>query len=95
MGIPELWDLLKPSFNKRISLDELVDQSIKERQRPPRVAIDAYLFIFQADHSSIIVEEKDGVLMQNVMAKILALVGLNISVILVFDGILKPLKLKK
>lgn len=94
MGIPELWDLLKPSFNKRISLDELVDQSIKERQRPPRVAIDAYLFIFQADHSSIIVEEKDGVLMQNVMAKILALVGLNISVILVFDGILKPLKLK-
>lgn len=64
MGIPELWDLLKPSFGKRISLDELVDQSIKERQRPPRVAIDAYLFIFQADHSSIIVEEKDGVLMQ-------------------------------
>ena len=33
--------------------------------------------------------------MQNVMAKILALVGLNISVIVVFDGILKPLKLKK
>ena len=32
--------------------------------------------------------------MQNVMAKILALVGLNISVIVVFDGILKPLKLK-
>ena len=28
------------------------------------------------------------------MAKILALVGLNISVIVVFDGILKPLKLK-
>ena len=49
MGIPELWDLLKPSFGKRISLDELVDQSIKERQRPPRVAIDAYLFIFQAE----------------------------------------------
>lgn len=94
MGIPELWDLLKPSFGKRISLDELVDQSLKERQRPPRVAIDAYLFIFQADHSSIMIDEKEGVLMQNVMAKILALVGLNISVVIVFDGILKPFKLK-
>lgn len=29
MGIPELWDVLRPGFDKRISLEELVDQYIK------------------------------------------------------------------
>lgn len=94
MGIPELWELLKPGFSRRVSIDELVDKFIKNHQRTPRIAIDAYLFIFQADHSSITVEDKDTILIQNVMSKILALIGLNISVVVVFDGVLKPQKTK-
>ncbi|RCK62379.1 Holliday junction resolvase YEN1 [Candida viswanathii] len=94
MGIPELWELLKPAVSRRLSLDELVDQFIKDHKRPPRIAIDAYLFIFQADHSSITIEDKESILVQNVMSKILALIGLNISVVVVFDGVLKPLKAK-
>ncbi|KAI5967626.1 hypothetical protein CANMA_002806 [Candida margitis] len=90
MGIPELWDVLRPGFDQRITLDELVEQYIRKLGRPPRVAIDAYMFIFQSDHSSISTEDKDRILIQNFMSKILALIGLNISVIVVFDGILKP-----
>ncbi|KAI5954865.1 hypothetical protein KGF57_003890 [Candida theae] len=90
MGIPELWEVLKPGFDKRITLEELVDHYVKEYHRPPRVAIDAYMFIFHSDHSSIPSEDKKIILMQNFMSKILALIGLNISVIVVFDGILKP-----
>lgn len=94
MGIPELWELLKPGFGRRLSIDELVDEFIGNHQRPPRIAIDAYLFIFQADHSSITIEDKETILLQNVMSKILALIGLNISVVIVFDGVLKPPKTK-
>lgn len=90
MGIPELWDVLRPGFDKRISLEELVDQYIKKLGRPPRVAIDAYMFIFHSDHSSICTDDKTRVLIQNFMSKILALIGLNISVIVVFDGVSKP-----
>ncbi|KAG5416857.1 hypothetical protein I9W82_005587 [Candida metapsilosis] len=90
MGIPELWEVLKPGFDKRICIDELVDQYIKKLGRPPRIAVDAYMFIFQSDHSSIISDDKTGIMVQNFMSKILALIGLNVSVIVVFDGILKP-----
>ena len=90
MGIPELWEVLRPAFDARITIDELVDQYITKFGRPPRVAIDAYIFIFHADHSSIPENDKETILTQNFMSKILALVGLNISVMVVFDGILKP-----
>ncbi|KAI5950861.1 hypothetical protein KGF54_003935 [Candida jiufengensis] len=90
MGIPELWDILRPAFDERISLDELVDQHIKKYNRTPRVALDAYLFIFQSNHSSIPEEENGRIMIQNFMSKILALIGLNISVMVVFDGKLKP-----
>ncbi|KAI5963458.1 uncharacterized protein KGF55_002338 [Candida pseudojiufengensis] len=90
MGIPELWDVLAPGFDTRISLDQLVDDHIKKYGRTPRVALDAYLFIFQSNHSSIPEDDVGNIMIQNFMSKILALIGLNISVLVVFDGILKP-----
>lgn len=92
MGIPALWEVIKPGFDRRISIDEFVDHYLKENGRPPRVAIDAYMFLFEAGTSNINVDDPEDILTQNFMSKILSLIGLNISVVVVFDGNLKPKK---
>lgn len=94
MGVAELWDILKTASSPRVPLEVFVDQFILEHGRTPRVAIDAYMFIFQLDHSAIPLEEKAHIVVQNFMSKILALISLNVSIIVVFDGCCKPDKSK-
>ncbi|CAK9436479.1 uncharacterized protein LODBEIA_P10370 [Lodderomyces beijingensis] len=90
MGIPELWEVLRPAFDERIPLEKLVDQFVRDLGRTPRVAIDGYMFMFQSDHGSIVAQDKKSILIQNFMSKVLALIGLNVSVLVVFDGVMKP-----
>ncbi|KAG7662041.1 uncharacterized protein J8A68_004429 [[Candida] subhashii] len=93
MGIPALWDVLKPGFDQRISIDQLVDHYLNQYDRTPRIAVDAYMFIYESGNSNIVnVDDVEGIMISNFMSKILALISLNISVIVVFDGTLKPKK---
>lgn len=94
MGISELWDVLKPGFGERIQFEELVVHFIDENGRTPRVAVDAYILIFQSTHSGINVDDELSTIIRNFMAKLLYLTSLNVSYVVVFDGRFKPDKLR-
>ncbi|CUM68616.1 uncharacterized protein PRCAT00006343001 [Priceomyces carsonii] len=94
MGIADLWDLMKPGFGKRIRFEKFVSDFIDEHGRTPRIAIDAYVLIFQSVSGRYQGYEGNYNLIRNFMAKLLYLVSLNVSFVVVFDGAFKPDKLK-
>jgi Holliday junction resolvase YEN1 len=91
MGISELWDVLKPGFDERISLQRLVSEFIQHNSRCPRVAVDGYMFLF---HSTYTTMDDESLVIRNFMSKVYYLISLNVSVVVVFDGQFKPEKLR-
>ncbi|KAM9892692.1 hypothetical protein OXX79_009855 [Metschnikowia pulcherrima] len=94
MGIADLWPIL-PS-DERVSFPVFLANFIQEHKRPPRLAIDAYMFIFwssvsNADTNDV---EKESWDIRNFMAKLWYLVSMNVSFVVVFDGKYKPGKLR-
>lgn len=94
MGITDLWGVLAPAFEPRIRLSHFVANFIAVHGRPPRIALDAYVFIHSvADYSEDPHVSSAGIV-RAFAAKINALNTLNISYVVVFDGKLKPAKLR-
>ena len=93
MGITELWPVISPGFGQRTLFPLFVSQFIDKYGRTPRVAIDAYAFLFHSSHSKAEeLEHGYEILIRNMMAKIMHLTQLNISYVVVFDGKFKPRK---
>lgn len=94
MGILQLWEVLKPAFSDRITIDKFAANFVSQHGRPPRLAIDASLFIVLSTLNEATVERigtgYGDRTIRNFMAKILYLVALNISFVVVFDGKFKP-----
>ncbi|KAK6197863.1 uncharacterized protein RJT21DRAFT_122669 [Scheffersomyces amazonensis] len=90
MGIQDLWDVLRPAFDERVSIDKFTDQFIRLNGRVPRLAIDASTFLF---NSNLVPDrDKASIAIRNFMSKVLNLVALNLSIIVVFDGCFRPNK---
>lgn len=95
MGIADLWPILSSACDERIPFPVFLDRFIAKHARPPRLAIDAYMFMFwsqlpegdenPASHRHII---------RNFMAKLWYLVRCNVLFVVVFDGKYKPGKLR-
>ncbi|ODV65767.1 hypothetical protein HYPBUDRAFT_153916 [Hyphopichia burtonii NRRL Y-1933] len=95
MAIEGLWNILKDAFGERVSMPVLVSQFIEVHKRTPRLAIDAYDMIFSSSQSGDIESyESYNHILRNFMAKLMYLTSLNVSYIVVFDGCLKPQKLR-
>lgn len=95
MGIADLWPIVSSACDERIPFPVFLDQFIAKHARPPRLAVDAYMFMFwsqlpesednPANHRRII---------RNFMAKLWYLVRCNVLFVVVFDGKYKPGKLR-
>lgn len=95
MGVTDLWPTLSPGFGDRQSLPVFVSRFISQHGRPPRLAIDTYIYLFLNSNgvNDALVPE-DAMVIRNFMAKLLSLTSLNVSYVVVFDGKLKPNKLR-
>lgn len=91
MGVNDLWPVLAPGFDSRVSFPVWVSRFVEEHGRPPRVAIDGFMFLFQSRHAGI-VEWTDEAVIRNFMFKLVYLSAYNVSYVLVLDGHAKPLK---
>lgn len=95
MGITDLWSILAPGFDPRIPFPIFVSEFINLYGRTPRIAIDAYMFIFQSSHSNLQgAERENDIQVRNIMSKLMYLTLLNVSYVMVFDGRYKPQKLR-
>ncbi|RKP31589.1 PIN domain-like protein [Metschnikowia bicuspidata] len=96
MGITDLWLLLAPATAKRVPFPLFLAHFLAQHRRPPRLAIDAYMFLFWSLLPSL--EPLDGPaqrrILRNFMAKLWYLVQNNVSFVVVFDGRYKPGKLR-
>ncbi|GEQ70578.1 hypothetical protein JCM33374_g4256 [Metschnikowia sp. JCM 33374] len=95
MGIAELWQIL-PS-DERVPFPVFIARFLEKHKRPPRFAIDAYMFMFWSSLSNgddIPDPEKERIDTRNFMAKLWYLVQNNVSFVVVFDGKFKPEKLR-
>lgn len=96
MGITDLWPVVSPACDPRIPFPVFLSNFIKINSRPPRVAIDAYMFMFysqlpDSNPEDQVVQDRT---IRNFMAKLWYLVQHNISFVVVFDGVFKPNKLR-
>lgn len=96
MGIADLWPVVSPACESRISFQTFLSQFIERNGRPPRFAIDAYMFIYYSqlpdvDPNDKIVQSRT---IRNFMAKLWYFVQHNILFVVVFDGRFKPGKLR-
>ena len=82
MGVNGLWTALGPAADERTSLDRFASDFLVHHGRSVRIAIDVYALMFKTK----------GYVVRAVMAKLLYLVGLNVSFVVVFDGRFKPAK---
>lgn len=94
MGVADLWGLLKPAFDDRVSLKAFCSEFVSRAGRPPRIAIDANILLFQSAHRNIPSLVELRIVIRNFFSKLLAFVSLNISFVVVFDGKFKPHKLR-
>lgn len=95
MGITALWSILAPGFDPRIPFPIFVSEFINQYGRTPRIAIDAYMFIFQSNHSNLQgAERENDIQVRNIMSKLMYLTLLSVSYVVVFDGRYKPQKLR-
>lgn len=95
MGIADLWPILGAASDARIPFPVFLSRFLAENGRPPRLAIDAYMFMFWLQLPDT---ELDPLLhrrvIRNFMAKLWYLVQNNVLFVVVFDGKYKPGKLR-
>ncbi|KAF3995560.1 hypothetical protein FT663_00307 [Candidozyma haemuli var. vulneris] len=96
MGIADLWPVVSPACDSRTPFPVFLAHFIEHYGRPPRVAIDAYMFMFysqlpDANPEDQVIQERT---IRNFMAKLWYLVQHNVSFVIVFDGKFKPSKLR-
>lgn len=94
MGVGELWKILP--LDERVLFPVFVSRFLQQNGRPPRFAIDAYMFMFWSLFSNGETDDliKEGYDIKNFMAKLWYLVRNNVSFVVVFDGTHKPEKLR-
>lgn len=95
MGIADLWPILNPVSDGRVPFPVFLSSFIAEHGRPPRLAIDAYMFMFwsQVPGSELDPNLQRRVI-RNFLAKLWYLVQNTVLFVVVFDGKYKPGKLR-
>lgn len=95
MGIADLWPILSSENDERVAFPVFLSRFIQKYGRFPRLAIDAYMFMFW---SQLPGSENDPNIhrriIRNFMAKLWYLVQNNVLFVVVFDGKYKPGKLR-
>lgn len=96
MGIADLWPVLSTAASKRVPFPVFLAQFYQKHGRPPRLAIDAYMFMFwsQVPTQDVLDEADQRRILRNFMAKLWYLVQNNVLFVVVFDGNWKPGKLR-
>lgn len=96
MGISDLWPILSLLSDDRILFLVFLSRFIEQHGRPPRLAIDAYMFMFwsQLPGSDAHDPGMERIIIRNFMAKLWYLVQYNVLFVVVFDGKFKPGKLR-
>lgn len=96
MGIADLWPILSLVSDDRVSLPVFLTNFLQQHGRPPRLAIDAYMFMFwsQLPSSDVLDAGMERRIIRNFMAKLWYLVQNNVLFVVVFDGKYKPGKLR-
>ncbi|AMD22686.1 HHL084Cp [Eremothecium sinecaudum] len=100
MGIKELWNILKGyNTTKRLPFSVFVTQYRKKNGRAPRIAIDAFQWLFecgvfsnsdQGDRCTSPVRNISRKAVLNFVTKLKDLMALDVEFVLVFDGLEKP-----
>lgn len=96
MGITDLWPVLSTAAGERVPFPVFLSQFLAKNARPPRLAIDAYMFLFwsQIPTLDVLDASVQRRILRNFMAKLWYLVQNNVSFVVVFDGRFKPGKLR-
>lgn len=96
MGIADLWPVLSTAAGEREAFPVFLSKFYRQNGRPPRLAIDAYMFLFwsQLPTLEVLDESVQRRILRNFMAKLWYLVQNNVLFVVVFDGKFKPGKLR-
>lgn len=96
MGIADLWPVLNVATPRRVPFVVFVSEFYNKYGRPPRLAIDAYMFMFWSQLLTLEVPDKavQQRILRNFMAKLWFFVQVNVLFVVVFDGKYKPGKLR-
>lgn len=96
MGIADLWPVLSTAAGARVPFPVFLSEFVEKNGRPPRMAIDAYMFMFwsQLPTLEVLDEQVQRRILRNFMAKLWYLVQNNVLFVVVFDGKFKPGKLR-
>lgn len=95
MGIADLWPILCSDDDERVAFPVFLTQFLEKHGRFPRLAIDAYMFLFWSQLPGA--ENDPNIhrrILRNFMAKLWYLVQHNVLFVVVFDGKYKPGKLR-
>lgn len=93
MGVPTIWEAIKPGFDERVPFEWFVSDFYAKNGRSIRIAIDAFQWIFESKGGMMIgvpMKAQITKLMVNFHVRIRLLLSLNVSFVLVFDGRFKP-----
>lgn len=94
MGIADLWPIVSLACDERVPFPVFLSHFINEHARPPRLAIDAYMFMFWSQLPDAEDATSHRRIIRNFMAKLWYLVRNNVLFVVVFDGKYKPGKLR-
>lgn len=94
MGIADLWPVVSAACDDRISFPVFLHRFIATHGRPPRLAVDAYMFMFWSQLPDTDDPSTHRRIIRNFMAKLWYLVRCNVLFVVVFDGKYKPAKLR-
>lgn len=96
MGIADLWPVVSAASDERLPFPVFLSRFLQAHGRPPRLAIDAYMFMFwsQLPDAQILDPLIHRRIIRNFMAKLWYLVQNNVLFVVVFDGNFKPGKLR-
>lgn len=95
MGIADLWPIVSSESDERLAFPVFLARFIEKHSRFPRLAIDAYMFMFWSQLPGA--ENDPNIhrrIIRNFMAKLWYLVQHNVLFVVVFDGKYKPGKLR-
>lgn len=95
MGIADLWPIVSSESDERVAFPVFLSRFIEKHSRFPRLAIDAYMFMFWSQLPGA--ENDPNIhrrIVRNFMAKLWYLVLHNVLFVVVFDGKYKPGKLR-
>lgn len=95
MGIADLWPIVSSESDERVAFPVFLSRFIEKHSRFPRLAIDAYMFMFWSQLPGA--ENDPNIhrrIVRNFMAKLWYLVQHNVLFVVVFDGKYKPGKLR-